>query len=76
MTGYGTYTFNDGTKITGFFENGVCNRHGKKIYPDGRVYVGEFENDVENGKGVLTTESGRKISGIWKDAQLVQKLIR
>lgn len=75
MTGYGTYTFNDGTKITGFFENGVCNRHGKKVYPDGRIYIGEFLNDVENGKGVLIW-GGRKISGIWKDAQLVQKLIQ
>ena len=75
MTGYGSYTFNDGTKITGYFENGVCNKHGKKIYPDGRIYIGEFKNDIENGKGVLIW-GDRKISGIWKDAQLVQELIQ
>ena len=75
MTGYGSYTFNDGTKITGYFENGVCNKHGKKVYPDGRIYIGEFRNDIENGKGVLIWGE-RKISGIWKDAQLVQELIQ
>ena len=75
MTGYGSYTFNDGTKITGYFENGVCNKHGKKVYPDGRIYIGEFRNDIENGKGVLIW-GDRKISGIWKDAQLVQELIQ
>ena len=74
MTGYGSYTFNDGTKITGYFENGLCNKYGKKIYPDGRIYVGEFRNDVENGKGVLIW-GDRKISGIWRDAQLIQELI-
>lgn len=80
MTGYGTYQFNDGTKITGYFENGTCNRHGKKIYPDGRVYIGEFLNDVENGKGVLiipdkVTGQMRKISGIWYNAQLAEELV-
>jgi hypothetical protein len=50
MTGYGSYSFSDGTKITGYFENGVCNRHGKKVYPDGRIYIGEFLDDIENGK--------------------------
>ena len=75
MTGYGTYTWADGTRITGYFENGVCNKHGKKIYKDGRIYIGEFKNDVENGKGVLIYQD-RKISGIWKDAKLVQKLIQ
>lgn len=75
MTGYGTYTWSDGTKIIGFFDNGICNKHGKKIYPDGRTYIGEFQNDVENGKGILI-HNGVKVSGIWKDAQLVQKLVQ
>ena len=75
MTGYGSYTFNDGTKITGYFENGVCNRHGKKAYPDGRVYVGEFLNDIENGKGVLVC-GDKKISGIWRNAVLVEELVQ
>lgn len=75
MTGYGTYTWSDGTKIIGYFVNGVCNRHGKKIYPDGRTYIGEFQNDIENGKGVLIYE-GTKVSGIWKDSKLIQKLVQ
>ena len=43
-----------GTKIIGYFEDGVCNKHGRKIYSNGTVYLGEFKNDIEHGKGVLT----------------------
>jgi hypothetical protein len=75
MSGYGSYTFSDGTKITGYFENGVCNRHGKKVYPDGRIYIGEFIDDIENGKGVLIW-GDKKISGIWRDAELVEELVQ
>jgi len=53
MTGYGCYYYNDGTQLIGHFDNGVCNKHGKKVYPDGRIYIGEFQGDVEHGKGVL-----------------------
>jgi len=49
----------EGTKLIGYFDDGVCNKHGKKIYPDGTVYLGEFKKDIENGKGVLTTVQGR-----------------
>jgi len=70
MNGYGCYTLLDGTKLIGHFEDGVCNKHAKKIYPDGSIYIGEFKNDVENGKGILLCKD-RKIKGIWKDSQLV-----
>lgn len=53
MTGYGCYTTHDGTRLIGHFDDGVCNKHGKKMYSDGTVYIGEFINDVEHGKGVL-----------------------
>lgn len=68
MTGYGCYyNMTDGTQIIGVFDNGVCNKHGKKIYPDGRVYIGEFLNDVENGKGIMIS-GDVKIRGIWRNA--------
>jgi len=68
MTGFGCY-YNvvENTQIIGVFENGVCNKHGKKIYPDGRVYIGEFLNDIENGKGVMIS-GDVKIRGIWRNA--------
>ena len=75
MTGYGCYVLADGTKMIGSFDDGICNRHAKKIYTDGRIYIGEFKNDVENGKGLLI-EGGKRIKGIWKDAQLIQELVK
>ena len=53
MTGYGCYTFKNGSKLIGYFIDGTVNKHGKKVYPDGRIYIGEFKDDIENGKGVL-----------------------
>lgn len=75
MTGYGCYTLTDGTKMIGHFDDGICNRHAKKLYPDGRVYIGEFRNDVENGKGILI-DGNKRIKGMWKDAVLVDELVK
>lgn len=74
MTGYGCYAYADGSSIIGYFENGVCNKHGKKIYPNGKIYIGEFINDVENGKGVLI-DGDKRVKGIWRNAMLVEELV-
>ena len=75
ITGYGCYSFSDGSQLIGIFDNGVCNKHGKKIYPNGDVYIGEFLNDVENGKGILI-QGENKIKGIWRNAVLVEELLQ
>ena len=31
ITGYGCYLTHEGTKLIGYFDDGVCNKHGKKI---------------------------------------------
>lgn len=59
MTGYGCYKQFDGTTVIGHFDNGMCNKHGKKTYTDGTVYIGEFVNDVEHGRGVLIRKNGQ-----------------
>lgn len=75
MTGYGCYTLADGTKMIGHFEDGVCNRHAKKVYPNGKIYIGEFKDDVENGKGLLI-DGNKRIKGMWKDAVLIDELVK
>ena len=75
MTGYGCYSMPDGTKMIGHFDDGICNRHAKKIYPDGKIYIGEFRNDVENGKGLLI-DGDTQIKGIWRNAILIEELVQ
>ena len=75
MTGYGCYTYFDSTKLIGHFDEGMCNRHAKKIYKDGRIYIGEFKNDIEDGKGLLI-DGDKRIKGIWKDAVLIEELVQ
>ena len=65
ITGYGTYEV-ELFKLIGYFIDGVCNKHAKKIYADGTVYLGEFKNDIEDGKGVLILKNGDKIKGLWE----------
>ena len=60
--------------MIGHFDDGVCNKHAKKIYPDGKVYIGEFMNDIENGKGLLI-DGDIHIKGIWSNAILVEELV-
>jgi radial spoke head protein 1 len=70
ITGYGCYLNHLGTKLIGYFNDGVCNKHGKKIYPDGTVYLGEFLKDTEHGKGVLTLKNGVQLKGVWTNGKL------
>jgi hypothetical protein len=62
--------------LIGCFEDGVCNKHGKKLYPDGTSYLGEFKDDIENGKGVLLLKDGQQIKGMWFDGKLIQELVQ
>lgn len=75
ISGYGCYVTMDGTKLIGHFDDGMCNKHGKKVYPDGAVYIGEFLNDIEHGKGMLIQKDGKQIKGIWQEAQLIKELV-
>jgi hypothetical protein len=61
--------------MIGLFDNGICNKHGKKMYPDGRVYIGEFKNDQECGKGIMIAANGEKKSGIWNNGVLYEELV-
>ena len=76
ITGYGCYLTHEGTQLIGHFNDGICNKHGKKIYPDGTSYIGEFQNDVEHGKGVLTLTNGRQMKGIWNQGKLEKELVQ
>ena len=42
--GQGTYTWTNGAKYIGQFENGNMHGHGMEIYSNGAKYVGQFKN--------------------------------
>ncbi|MDR0847062.1 MAG: hypothetical protein LBN08_06080 [Lactobacillales bacterium] len=61
----GTFTYQDGSKYTGEFKNGVA--EGKGTYTDakGWSYEGQFSKGLRQGEGTLTLADGQKISGNW-----------
>ena len=59
----GTYTFANGTKYVGEFEDNE--RNGQGVYTfgpgnwEGDQYVGEFKDDRRHGQGIYTHADGR-----------------
>jgi hypothetical protein len=58
-----TTSFGEKTGCTGDCTNG----YGVWVYSDGARYEGNFKNGKKNGQGTLTSASGKKQSGKWKD---------
>jgi len=63
----GTYTFADGTKYVGEFNDGKENGQGTYTFANGNKYVGEFKDGYINGQGTKTWVGGDKYMGEWKD---------
>lgn len=75
FSGLGAFNWNSGASLEGLFEDGYCNRVGRKVYPDGRVYSGELRFDLENGKGVVSEPGGRNFVAIWQGGRPVKELL-
>lgn len=69
----GTYTYPDGAKYEGEWQNNK--RHGRGLWtrPDGMKYEGGWENDKPNGQGTLTLPNGNKRIGLWKEGKLISE---
>ena len=51
QNGQGTYTFPDGEKYVGEWENNKKHGQGTYTFPDGSKYEGEFRERLPNGQG-------------------------
>lgn len=62
--GYGTYTYMNGDKYEGNYENNVRHGYGVYTWRNGNIYSGNWENDSCNGFGILIHEGKRHV-GTW-----------
>jgi len=75
FTGTGSFSWGSGASLEGLFEDGYCNRVGRKVYVDGRVYTGELRYDLEHGKGVMSEPGGRNFVALWHEGKPVKELL-
>ena len=65
INGQGTYIFDDGSKYTGSFQDGLPEGEGKVVYSNGEIYEGKMKGGSFEGFGVLNLANGVKVSGYW-----------
>lgn len=59
----------------GFFDQGVCSKHGQIKYADGRIFIGDIRHDLPNGRGVMVYPDQEKETGIFTDGVLSEVLV-
>mmetsp|Transcript_8568 Transcript_8568/g.8523 ORF Transcript_8568/g.8523 Transcript_8568/m.8523 type:complete len:86 (-) Transcript_8568:9-266(-) len=76
MHGSGVFTWPDGRKYDGEYENDEKSGHGVFTWPEGKIYDGEWKNGKQNGKGKLTFPNKKNKFesryGIWKNGVKTQ----
>ena len=70
--GYGTYTYANGDKYVGEFEDGKPQGQGTHTCANGDKYVGEFKEGKRTGQATYTTADGTVYKGIWGNDKLVE----
>jgi len=50
----GTYSWPDGRRYEGEWQNNKMNGKGKYFWPDGRSHEGEYFDDKKHGKGIYS----------------------
>ena len=67
VNGYGTYTWSDGAKYLGGFQNGEFHGKGTYTYENGNEYVGGWKEGKFHGQGTFTFPNGDKYVGEYKN---------
>lgn len=68
----GFYTYGDGSRYEGPFENGQGKGEGICFYANGDRYVGEWAEHAPHGQGSMFTADGQKISGFWQKGEWIR----
>lgn len=72
--GLGKFTYKNGDKYIGDFQDGKPQGTGIVYYQNGERYEGQWKTDAPNGKGVMHYADGKVVGAIWDAGKLVQPL--
>ena len=72
--GMGTFTYNDGSRWVGEFEDGMPEGQGTCYYSNGDKYVGGWSEHSPHGEGVMHYVNGRAVGAMWSFGHPVGEL--
>jgi hypothetical protein len=73
-SGYGNYTYRDGSIYTGTFVDGLPEGKGVCHYGNGDIYEGGWKNHGPDGEGIMNFNSGRVYAALWNNGKLIKEL--
>jgi hypothetical protein len=73
-SGVGVYTYGDGSKWIGEFNDGFPEGQGTCYYSNGDKYVGHWKRHAPHGDGIMQYSSGRAVGAKWEYGHPVGKL--
>jgi len=65
------YSWPDGRKYDGQYENDQKNGNGTFYWPDGRKYSGGWRDGKQHGEANFTAANGEHRKGIWEEGKRV-----
>jgi len=66
QNGYGTYTFENGSKYVGSFKSGKFNGQGTLYFSNNDKYMGNYNDGYRHGQGTYIWNNGVKYIGEWE----------
>jgi hypothetical protein len=73
-SGTGHYTYEDGTRYLGEFDDGKPDGEGQIYYSNGDKYVGYWKDSSPHGRGVMYYKGGRVLGAVWNYGRPVERL--
>ncbi len=64
--GSGSFTYADGSKFIGEFNNGYPAGYGTCYYANGDKYTGQWANHTPHGMGTMVFHSGQILEAVWE----------
>jgi len=73
-SGKGKFTYQDGSKYIGDFNNGIPTGVGNVYYSSGDRYEGGWQRHAPHGKGVMYYANGKIVGALWDNGSPTQQL--
>ena len=65
-----SWTYEDGRRYEGEWQNNMRHGKGTLTWPDGARYEGEWQNDKAHGKGKISWLDGERYEGEWRSNKM------